>query len=740
MKKIIFSLIGICTLFTSNAQSNMVIHQGNGSILSLPLQSIDSVRFILVPSPVTKKIFQNNGNILSLSVADIDSITYKIPNRSSLPTISSQTVSVLSSSSAFGGGNITADGGSAVTQRGVCWNISPNPTIANNLTYDGSGMGNFNSTILPLTPNTTYYLRAYATNANGTSYGNQISFVTNTANNSGSLPTISSDNIDFYKYFGLFSGGNITNDGGLAVTARGICWATGTTPNINYNRTNDGAGVGNFISRLDNLLPNTQYFVRAYATNDAGTAYGNSFAFNTSDFPELFTDTFKSITYCLLPFNGGTRVGINTVKYTQPIYDIGFNDVKIRFPKHISSSGYSEYGIVWSKTINPKISGNKKSIVEELIVQLPVNECGFSVINGVRLYYPKYILDSSITISNLEKGVEYFVRFYAKNSKGTIYSKNYNFNTLSGIPSVKINKINYITAKTANIPFEITSTNGSVINKIDVLISQNKNTGFVNDELSDNPPINQLIDWYLTQLKPSTKYYFKIFFETNMGTYYSSVDSFTTVSEFMYQAGQGVTFNGHNYKTIILGNGQEWFKENLKTSIYSNGDPILKINNLTDWNSTSNGAWVYYNNDSSNNNSIGKLYNYYSITESRNICPIGWHIPTQNDWDNLLSFINPSIDKNCSDCWIGAQAIQLKIDNSSFWSNINYANNESGFSALPGGLINETGFSSIENGIFGTSTYDTDKYTIYLLRNDNLNIARILGDKKVGSSIRCIKN
>ncbi len=743
MKKIIFSLIGICTLFSSNAQSNMVIHQGNGSILSLPLQSIDSVRFILIPSPVTKKIFQNNGNILSLSVADIDSITYKIPNRSSLPTISSQTVTVLSSSSAYGGGSISADGGSVVTQRGVCWNTSPNPTIANNFTVDGSGLGVYNSTMQPLSPATTYYMRAYATNSNGTSYGNQISFVTNNPNTNGSLPTVLSENIELIKNFGLFSGGNVTNDGGLVVTSRGVCWAVGTTPTINNNRSIDGAGVGVYISGFENLQPNTQYFVRAYATNDAGTAYGNSFAFNTSDFPELFSDTFKSRTYCDISYNNVNydKYGYSYFNYNQPIYDIGLFEAKFRLPWKLSSSGYKEYGIVWSKSINPKINGNKKTIVEEFIVTAQQNDCGvWRVINGQNIIGQKLIIDSSFTITNLEKGAEYFVRVYAKHSKGYIYSKNYSFKTKSGIPNVKINNINYITAKTANIPFEITETNGSTINKIDVLTSLNKNTGFVNDEFYDNPPINQTLDWYLTQLKPSTKYYFKLFFETNTGTYYSFVDSFTTIPEFMYQAGQGVTFDNHNYKTIQLGNGQEWFQENLKTSIYSNGDPILKINNLTDWNSTSNGAWVYYNYDSINNNTIGKLYNYYSITESRNICPLGWHIPTQNDWDSLLSFINPSIDKNCSSCWVGTQAIQIKIDNSSFWPNINYANNESGFSALPGGLINEFGFSSINNGIFGTSTYDTDKYTVYLLRNDTLNIGRIFEDKKVGSSIRCVKN
>lgn len=296
MKKIVLSLIVLASSISAlHAQNNMVIHQGNGSTLSLPLQSIDSVRFNLVPPPALKRIFQNNGNILSLSVKDIDSITYTIPNRSTLPTLTTQAVTVLSSSSAFGGGNISADGGSAVTQRGVCWNTSPNPTLANNFTADGTGLGSYGSTMQPLTPATTYYVRAFATNANGTSYGSQVSFVTATANNNGNMPTISTNQVVYMDSLSAFCGGNITADGGLAVTARGVCWAIGTTPTINQSRTIDGAGGGSFNSRLANLLPNTSYFVRAYATNDAGTAYGITFSFTTKGFATVATDSVFDI-------------------------------------------------------------------------------------------------------------------------------------------------------------------------------------------------------------------------------------------------------------------------------------------------------------------------------------------------------------------------------------------------------------------------------------------------------------
>lgn len=95
-----------------------------------------------------------------------------------IPALTTAAASSITSIAAISGGNITSDGGSAVTARGVCWNISPAPTTANNLTSDGTGMGSYVSNLTGLVAGTTYYVRAYATNPNGTSYGNEISFTT----------------------------------------------------------------------------------------------------------------------------------------------------------------------------------------------------------------------------------------------------------------------------------------------------------------------------------------------------------------------------------------------------------------------------------------------------------------------------------------------------------------------------------------------------------------------------------
>ena len=95
-----------------------------------------------------------------------------------LPTVTTSAVSSITPTGATSGGNVTADGNSPVTARGICWSTSPNPSLANNVTDNGTGLGTFISTINGLTPSTTYYIRAYATNSVGTAYGNAISFTT----------------------------------------------------------------------------------------------------------------------------------------------------------------------------------------------------------------------------------------------------------------------------------------------------------------------------------------------------------------------------------------------------------------------------------------------------------------------------------------------------------------------------------------------------------------------------------
>ncbi len=208
-----------------------------------------------------------------------------------VPVLSTNTISTITFTTAVSGGNVTNDGGSSVTVRGVVWSTTSNPTInLSTKTTDGNGSGIFNSNIIGLNANTTYYLRAYATNSNGTGYGNEQIFITNNY----SIPTITTTAVSSIGTSTAISGGDISSDGGLPVTSRGVVWSTSSSPTIALNtKTVDGSGTGLFTSNLIGLTANTTYYIRAYATNSVGTAYGSEIGFTTINVINL-----PSVTIC----------------------------------------------------------------------------------------------------------------------------------------------------------------------------------------------------------------------------------------------------------------------------------------------------------------------------------------------------------------------------------------------------------------------------------------------------------
>jgi len=201
-----------------------------------------------------------------------------------LPTLGvTSPASAITTTTAISGGTIVSDGGATIIARGVCWSTTSNPSIANTKTSDGTGAGAFTSAITGLSLTTTYYVRAYATNSIGTAYGNEISFTTSATI---VLPTITTTALTSINSSSAVSGGNIISDGGATVTARGVCWSISTSPTTANTKTADGTGLGTFNSNLIGLTENTVYYVRAYATNSAGTAYGNEINFTTLQAPQ----------------------------------------------------------------------------------------------------------------------------------------------------------------------------------------------------------------------------------------------------------------------------------------------------------------------------------------------------------------------------------------------------------------------------------------------------------------------
>jgi hypothetical protein len=212
-----------------------------------------------------------------------------------LPAVTtSSSVSSITQISSIVSGNVTNDGCGSIT-RGVCYSTSPNPTISNSVSNAGQGAGSFQTTISNLTPATTYYAKAFATNGAGTAYGNQITFQTSQV----TLPTLMLDSAIFTRFYSdsinIFSfvqnlQGQLTSTGGEATSTGFVC---STTPNpdladsviSSYTLNTPGSFNSYEFVYLDYqipyLIPNTTYYVRAFATNSAGTAYSNQLVVQT---------------------------------------------------------------------------------------------------------------------------------------------------------------------------------------------------------------------------------------------------------------------------------------------------------------------------------------------------------------------------------------------------------------------------------------------------------------------------
>lgn len=293
------------------------------------------------------------------------------------PKLGTAKISSITSNSALVEGFVVAQG-DGFTEKGICYDIAANPTVAKSKTlYTGSlTSASFEVALAGLNYATQYFARAYAVGPTGTLYGEELTFTTLPV-----VPTLTTAAVTAVTGNSAAGGGEVTVSGGANVTARGICWDIAANPTTAKSKTTNGEGIGAFTSAMTGLLGNKTYYVRAYATNSAGTGYGPQVSFKTEiDLPTVTTTAVTAITK------------VSAVSGGNVTYDGG--------------GTISARGLCWSMNASPSVTDN-------VIAGGTGTGAFVSNLTGLTLY------------------TTYHVRAYATNSKGTVYGSDIQFTTLA---------------------------------------------------------------------------------------------------------------------------------------------------------------------------------------------------------------------------------------------------------------------------------------------------------------------
>ncbi len=733
-----------------------------------------------------------------------NAISFTTLEATDLPTITTSEatdVSEVTQTSAVFAGNITNDGGASITARGVCWATNETPTIDDNKTVDGTGKGNFKSNITGLAPGTTYYARVYATNSKGTNYGKVISFKTLDAIDKPTITTTEDNDITEVTQTTAVFTGEITDDGGAAITARGVCWGTNETPTIDDNKTVNGEGTGSFTSNITGLAPSTTYYVRIYATNSEGTNYGNTISFTTQQGAIMgtFTDArdgnvYQTVTIGdqvwmaenlkYLPEVAGPDIGSET-EAVYYVYD--YNGTNVSAAK--ATTNYNAYGVLynWPAAMAGAVSSSSSpSNVQGICPtgwHLPsnsewtilaqhiggrnvaggklretgtahwlspnegaTNETGFTALPGGRRSFNAVFDNFSYygywwSATEYEDDYSWFLDIYYEGTKmgNGSHGNHLGFsvrcvksNKAATLPTITTTEITEVAETTAVSGGRIINDGGAAVTARGVCWSINQ-TPSINDNKTMSGSGTGSFSSSITGLAPGTNYYVRAYATNSVGTSYGSAISFTTKQDFAT-----ITDIEENvYKIVTIGT-QTWMAENLRTTKFNNGTNITLVSDSASWGQLTTPAYCWWGNDKDTFGAdYGALYNWHTV-KSGKLCPAGWHVPSDAEWTTLADQMGGE--------WVAGS--KLKETGFTHWLSPNTgATNEVGFTARAGGLRLEDGrymWLKTSANWWATDEYDYPYKAkcrqIYYFGASSNSLSTDDRYKETGLSIRCVKD
>ena len=599
----------------------------------------------------------------------------------------------------------------------------------------------------------------------------------------GSLATLTTSSVTGITIASAVSGGNITSDGGLSVTARGVCWSLHSNPSLTNSFSTDGSGIGNFTSILSGLMSDSNYFIKAYASNSIGTAYGNEICFATTAPPVTTVTDYDGNVYDTVHI--GTQVwmkqNLKTTHYkngtiiSNVIDSIAWTTLATgaycdynNTPANSTTYGrlYNWYAVntgnicptgwhvptdaEWTTLTTylggENIAGGKLKEVGLSHWLNPntaaTNETGFSALPGGNRYsdgvcsnmhYNGSWWSSTENIAtsyswNRLMGFNYSNTYREYSSKASGFSvRCVKGGDLATLTTSSVTGIAFFSAVSGG---NITSDGGSPVSVRGICWSLFPNPSLSNSFSIDGSGIGNFTS-ILSGLMPDSNYFIKAYATNSIGTAYGNEVSFTTLLASNYPV---VDFDGNGYDTVHIGS-QIWMAENLKTTHYKNGTSIVYPGaNDAAWQNNIIGAYAWYNNDEATYKNIyGALYNWY-VVNTGNLCPSGWHVPTDAEWTTLCTYL-------------GGGSIaggKLKEAGLAHWVSPNTAaTNETGFTALPGGGRYYTGTYG-DIGSLGNWWSSTEYNTATAWNKDMGYLSsyadRYNANKADGFSVRCVKD